>query len=264
MSLLDSTQSHAKTQHAHGRDHFWQRANVRRHVCHGEVREAPARHRLVRLLSKGQGADTLRVQKPLVDAAITVREVEPGKHVARGKTTHNHPNHAHVIRNLVHLQRLRSEVKDRHNIHVPTKAVVSSVRQETKTSRRKSVDYRFARRVRAKGRQPRVAGDIVVSPTLESNTIFISGDGSIIVFAGSGASDCVARSTFVLTGRSEAPPSRTARRSHSTSCAKTARRFLSRMHSSRTSGFLRTQKFLMRFSDIQTDAASESFLHGRT
>ena len=78
------------------------------------------------------------------NATIVVRDDASGKRVCR-KQKHNHPNHERVIKNAVDLQRLRDEVKAPHNTYVPTKHVVSCVRRETRTCRRKSIDYRFAR-----------------------------------------------------------------------------------------------------------------------
>ena len=54
-----------------------------------------------------------------------------GQMVAHGCCKHNHPNHAKAIENVVHIQRLREEVKDERNKYVRTKTVVSSVRNET-------------------------------------------------------------------------------------------------------------------------------------
>ena len=79
---------------------------------------------------------------------ITLQEDGDGRPFATRRPRHGHPNHQYAVDNLVHMQRLRAEVKDRHNRSVPTKVVVASVRRETKTSRRRSADFRLARRTR--------------------------------------------------------------------------------------------------------------------
>ena len=75
------------------------------------------------------------------------------------------------------------ECHDVRNKYIQTKTVVSSVRNETRTCRRKSTDYRLARRIRMNGQHPSRAEDIVVTPTLADNSIFISDDRSVIVLA---------------------------------------------------------------------------------
>ena len=72
------------------------------------------------------------------NASITITEDPNGQSVVRGRTEHNHPNHAQTIPNKVHIQRLRSEVKDVRNKYVQTKTVVSSINNQTKTCRRKA------------------------------------------------------------------------------------------------------------------------------
>ena len=71
-------------------------------------------------------------------ATITITEDTNGRPVVRGRTEHNHPNHTQTILNKVPIQRLRSEVKDARNKYVQTKTVVSSIRNQTNTRRRKS------------------------------------------------------------------------------------------------------------------------------
>ena len=72
------------------------------------------------------------------NATITIAEDTNRQPVVRGHTEHNHPNHAQTILNKVHIQRLGSEVNDVRNKYVPTKTVISSVRNQTKTCRRKA------------------------------------------------------------------------------------------------------------------------------
>ena len=117
------------------------------------------------------------------NASITLHVDDQGKVFTPDRPKHNHPNHAYAIANLVHMQRIRADIKDRLNKYVPTRAVVSSIRRETKTSRRRSTDLRLARRTRMNGPQPRIAADIVLTPTLVGNRIHISKDKNIIVLA---------------------------------------------------------------------------------
>ena len=114
---------------------------------------------------------------------ITLQEDGDGRPFATRRPRHGHPNHQYAVENLIHMQRLRAEVKDRHNRSVPTKVVVASVRRETKTSRRRSTDFRFARRTRKRGPQPRSADEIVLTPALTGNCIYINDDKSILVIA---------------------------------------------------------------------------------
>ena len=117
------------------------------------------------------------------NASITLHVDGQGKVFTPDKPKHNHPNHAYAIANLVHMQRIRADIKDRLNKYVPTRAVVSTIHRETKTSRRRSTDLRLARRTRMNGPQPRIAADIVLTPTLVGNSIHISEDKNIIVLA---------------------------------------------------------------------------------
>ena len=100
-----------------------------------------------------------------------------------GKPKHNHPNHAYAIDNIIHVQRIRVDIKGELNKYVPTKAVVSSVRRETKTARQRSTDLRLARRTRMNGPQPRTTADIVLTQALIRNSIHISEDNNVIVLA---------------------------------------------------------------------------------
>ena len=124
-----------------------------------------------------------RCKTPGCNATITITEDTSGQPVVRGRTEHNHPNHAQTILNKVHVQRLRSEVNDVRNKYIPTKTVVSSIRNQTKTCRRKSTDYRLVRRIRMKGQHPGKAEDIVMTPTLARNCILIGDDRGTIVLA---------------------------------------------------------------------------------
>ena len=117
------------------------------------------------------------------NATINLAEDENGNIRVSGMPKHKHPNHEHVIKTLKHIQRLREEVKDPRNKYVQTKTLVSSVRNESKTCRRKSTDFRLARKIRMRGQHPRNAEDIVVTPTLAGNCIFISDDKGVIILA---------------------------------------------------------------------------------
>ena len=117
------------------------------------------------------------------NASICVERDGGGNLVVFGKPTHNHPDLAQTIKNLVHIQRMREEFRDEHNTYVPTRTIVSAIRNETKTCRRKSVDCRLARRIRRKGPCPRSAEEIRVTPALSENSIYISDDKGVIVMA---------------------------------------------------------------------------------
>ena len=117
------------------------------------------------------------------NVTMTMIEGMRGPICGRVGGKHNHPNHERAIENIVHIHRLREECKDVRNKYIQTKTVVSSVRNESRTCRRKSTDYRLARRVRMHGQHPVNSEDIVVTPTLAKNSIFIGDDMSIIVLA---------------------------------------------------------------------------------
>ena len=55
--------------------------------------------------------------------------------------------------------------------------------QQTRTRRRKSADYRLARRVRMQGQHPVNAEDIIATSTLANGSMFIDEDRSVIVLA---------------------------------------------------------------------------------
>ena len=88
-----------------------------------------------------------------------------------------------MIATLRHLRALRSEARSASNRHVPSGTVAAHVRMATGTSRRKSADVRFVRRMRMRGKQPRCLDEIVVSPRLAENAIYIKRDKSITVLA---------------------------------------------------------------------------------
>ena len=77
----------------------------------------------------------------------------------------------------------KAEKNLRSKQYIKTATVVSSVRNETRTCRRKSTDYRFARRIRMHGQHPVNSEDIVVTPTLANNSVYIGDDRSVIVLA---------------------------------------------------------------------------------
>ena len=52
---------------------------------------------------------------------ITLQEDGDGRPFATRRPQHGHPNHEYAVENLIHMQRLRAEVKDRHNRSVPKK-----------------------------------------------------------------------------------------------------------------------------------------------
>ena len=88
-----------------------------------------------------------------------------------------------MIATLKHLRALRSEAQSASNRHVPSGTVAAHVRMATGTSRRKSADVRFVRRMRMRGKQPRCLDEIVVSPRLAENAVYIKRDKSIIILA---------------------------------------------------------------------------------
>ena len=53
----------------------------------------------------------------------------------------------------------------------------------TGTSRRKSADVRFVRRMLMRGKQPLCLDVVVVSPRLAENAVYIKRDKSIIILA---------------------------------------------------------------------------------
>ena len=98
--------------------------------------------------TKGQGKDTIRVKNARCNALVTITEDTGSRIAAHGYCKHNLQNNTKAIKNIVYIKRLREEVKDERNNYVRTETVVSSVRNETLTCRRKSADYRLARRIR--------------------------------------------------------------------------------------------------------------------
>ena len=187
-------------------------------------------------------------------ATLTFVRGEDGQTVARVNGNHNHPNHALSIKNIEHMHRLREDVKDDRNKYVITKTVKSTVRDETGMCRRKSADYRLARRIRMRGQHPGRAEDIVVTQTLANNCIFISDDRSVIVLAREwGSSFCATQNASVSTARSEVCLSYTSGCSRSTSFARTGRLFPSSTHFSKTNALHRMLKCLMRSNGTQPD-----------
>ena len=58
------------------------------------------------------------------NATISLQVDGQGKAFTLEKPEHNHPNHSHEIANIIHMRRIRANVKDRLNKYVPTRAVV--------------------------------------------------------------------------------------------------------------------------------------------
>ena len=79
-------------------------------------------------------------------ASMKLVAVPDGTLSADRTPTHDHPNHADYIAALRHIQRLREAATNTSNKHVPSVKVCSSVRLETRTTRRRSVDNRLVRR----------------------------------------------------------------------------------------------------------------------
>ena len=153
-----------------------------------------------------------------------------------------------------------------HNTHVPTKHVVSCVRRETRTCRRKSIDYRFARGVRKRGPCPREAEDIVVTPTLAANTIHINEDRSIIVLAREWGVRLLCRAERVcVDGTFRSAPVTHYQVLTFTFCAKTAPHSPSHMSFSRTNGLPRMSPSSTQFNAMQQNAALVMcFVEGRS
>ena len=95
---------------------------------------------------KDRGRVRFACKTECCNATISLHVDDQGKAFTLGKPEHNHPNHSYVIANFIHMKRIGAKIKDGLNKYVPTKAVVSSVRRETNTTRRRSTDLRLARR----------------------------------------------------------------------------------------------------------------------
>ena len=114
---------------------------------------------------------------------IFVKTDEHGRAYVERRPVHDHPDHSYCIKNARHIHRLRSDILDDKNKHVPTRVVTEAVRTVSATDRRRSVDMRLARNTRTRMKQPQTAKEIELGPEIRENVVFVSDGNDVIVFA---------------------------------------------------------------------------------